>query len=107
MKKYSSCRSAFFNPRAIFGVLLLFTAILLALCAIFPGASTASTAAQSKSSPSWFDRVAATARSSSQTFVGVIARPLHIQSAALQRGGGGGALRPIGELPPQDAAQNL
>src|ERR1041384_4133331 len=107
MKKYSSCRSAFFNPRAIFGVLLLFAAFLLAVCAIFPGASDAGSATESKSSPSWFTRVTATARSSSQNFIGVIARSFHIQSAGVHNGGGAGVARSIGELPVQAAAQSL
>src|SRR6266576_1917444 len=99
MKKHSATRSAFINPRALVGFVLLFLGVLLALFAFGATPHLPNSKAQEANSSGWFGRF-------------VSAFGVHLESqkfAALPapRGGGGGA--PLSKFPgepAQGASQN-
>ncbi len=93
MKKHSATRSAFINPRALVGFVLLFLGVLLALFAFGATPHLPNSKAQEANSSGWFGRF-------------VSAFGVHLESqkfAALPapRGGGGGA--PLSKFPGEPA----
>src|SRR6266403_3044472 len=89
MKKHSATRSAYINPRAWVGFVLLFLGVLLALFAFGATPHLPNSKAQEANSSGWFGRF-------------VSAFGVHLESqkfAALPapRGGGGGA--PLSKFP--------
>ena len=89
MKKNSSTRSAFINPRALIGFGLLFVGVLLALFAFGAAPNLSKSNAQTGDSPGLFDRFAS-------------AFGLHLDSqqfASLPAPKGGGAGVPLSKTP--------
>jgi len=89
MKKNSSTRSAFVNPRALIGFVLLFVGVLLALFAFGAAPNPSKSNAQTGDSPGLFDRFAS-------------ALGVHLDSqqfASLPPPKGGGAGVPLSKTP--------
>src|SRR5206468_8210641 len=89
MKRKSSTRSAFFNPRALFSFFLLFVAVLLALFAFGVAPTVGGGSTQEANSSGWFGRF-------------VSAFGVHLESqkfAALPAPKGGGAGVPLSKIP--------
>jgi hypothetical protein len=93
MKKNSSSRSAFINPRTLIGFVLLFMGVLLALFAFGAAPHLSNSNAQAANSPGWLGRFAS-------------AFGVHLDSqkfAALPAPKGGGAGAPLSKVPGEPA----
>src|SRR5882724_9385416 len=97
MKKNSSTRSAFINPRALIGFVLLFVGALLALFAFGAAPHLSNSNVQAGNSPGWFGRFTS-------------AFGVHLDSqkfAAVPAPKGGGAGVPLSKTPGEPLPQTL
>src|SRR6266576_543957 len=97
MKKNSSTQSAFINPRALIGFVLLFVGALLALVAFGAAPHLSKSNAQAGNSPGLFDRFASA--------FGVHLDSQQLASFPAPKGGGAGV--PLSKTPGEPLPSNL